>query len=33
METGSELLRIGIIGSLLIAGGILLAVVGRKKRD
>jgi hypothetical protein len=34
METGSELLRIGIISGLLIAGGVFLALFGgRKKRE
>lgn len=34
METGSELLRIGVIASVLIAGGVFMALFsGRKKRE
>ncbi|RJQ46524.1 MAG: LPXTG cell wall anchor domain-containing protein [Gaiellales bacterium] len=31
METGSELVRIAVVGGLLVAGGIVLAVLGRRR--
>lgn len=31
METGSELIRIGVVGGLLVIGGIVLAMVGRRR--
>ncbi|MHB0914563.1 MAG: LPXTG cell wall anchor domain-containing protein [Thermoleophilia bacterium] len=33
METGSELLRIAAVGGLLIAGGIALTILSRRKKN
>lgn len=32
METGSELFRIAVVGGLLIAGGVVFTMVGRRKK-
>lgn len=33
MDTGSELLRIAVIGGLLVLGGLAMAVAGRRRKS